>query len=96
VATVTVSFERTTNSAEILEAPQIIVYPNPTDGIFTLDFEADDVYNLTLSDMTGKILFREAVSGQSVQMDISNYSAGVYLLTINNGKGQTTIRIVKD
>jgi len=72
------------------------VYPNPTDGLFSLEFETEGVYNLTLTDMSGKILFHETVTGQSVQIDISNYAAGVYLLIINNGKGQTTKRIVKE
>ena len=93
---VTANFETITGSHEITDFPLVHVYPNPTEGIFTLDFEVDGVYNLTISDMSGKILLRETVSGQTVQMDISNYSAGVYLLTINNGKGQTTKRIVKD
>jgi len=95
-ATVTVSFERATNSAEIPDTPIAIVYPNPTDGLFTLEFDTDGVYNLTLTDMSGKVLFYETVSGQSVQIDITNYFAGVYLLKINNGKGQTTKRIVKE
>ena len=70
--------------------------PNPTDGVFTLEFEADAVYNLVFTEMSGKILFRETVTGQNILMDISKYSAGVYLLTISNGKRQTTMRIVKD
>jgi len=72
------------------------VYPNPTNGFFTLEFETDGVYNLTISDMSGRIISRETVNEQSVQMDISNYPAGVYILTISNGKGQTTMRIVKE
>jgi len=70
--------------------------PNPTDGVFTLEFEADAVYNLVFTEMSGKILFRETVSDQSVQMDISNLSSGVYLLTIDDGKKKSTMRIVKD
>jgi len=46
--------------------------------------------------MAGKVLLRQIVSGQNVQMDISNFASGIYLLTISNGKGQTTIRIVKE
>jgi len=91
----TVTVSPLTNS-EITDAPLARVFPNPTDGIFTLEFEAEDVYNLTLADMTGKILLRQTVKGQRVQMDLSNYPAGTYLLTIDDGKWQNTMRVVKN
>jgi len=94
-ATVTVSFDRMTNSVEITNFPIINLYPNPTDGIVNLEFEKEGVYGISITDMSGKVLFRETVSGQIVQMDITNFASGIYLLTIDNGS-QTTLRIVKD
>ena len=71
------------------------VYPNPSEGNFILQFGAFCEYIVTISDISGKLLFRQTVTGQSFQMDISNYPAGVYLLIVENGKKQTTVRIVK-
>jgi len=92
-ATVTVA---SLTSAEISDTPLARVYPNPTEGTITLEFEADDVYNITLADMTGKTLMRQTVKGQRVQVDIGDYPAGVYLLTIDDGKRQNTTRVVKN
>jgi len=72
------------------------IYPNPTDGFFTLEFETNGIYNLTISDLNGRIMKRETVTGQTVQMNISNFSSGMYLLMINDGKRQMTMRIVRN
>ena len=72
-----------------------IAYPNPTDGIFTLQFEAEGTYNVTVSNITGKIVSRQTVTGHSAQMDISKQPAGIYLIVINDGKRNTTIRFIK-
>ena len=95
VCVVTVTPQSVT-STETSDALLARVYPNPTEGVFTLEFEAEGVYNLTLADMSGKVLMRQTVKGQRVQMDLSNYPAGAYLLTIDDGKRQSAVRIVKN
>jgi len=95
LASVTVTATQQVTSAEISDASLARIYPNPTDGVFTLEFETDGIFIVTLADMSGKVLMRQTVKGQLVQMDLSNYSAGAYLLTIDDGKRQNTVRIVK-
>ena len=95
VCVVTVTPQSVT-STETSDALLARVYPNPTEGVFTLEFEAEGVYNLTLADMSGKVLMRQTVKGQRVQMDLSNYPAGAYLLKIDDGKRQSTMRVVKN
>ena len=81
---------------EITDAQLAHVYPNPTDGWLTLEFETLSVYTVTITDMAGKVLMRQLIADQKAQLDISNYTAGVYLLVIDNGKQQSTMRIVKN
>ena len=83
-------------SVEIAEASLARVYPNPTNNEITLEFERTGEYLVAITDMTGKVLMRQTVKGQRVQMDIGNYPAGVYLLTIDDGKRQSIERIVKN
>ena len=85
-----------TNSIETPNALLTSIYPNPTDGIFTLEFEKSGEHTVIITDIAGKTLLRQPVTGQIAQMDISHYPAGVYLLIIDNGKQQTTTRIVKN
>jgi len=71
------------------------MYPNPTDGVFTLEFDEGSNYHVTVTDMTGKALLSQSVGEQISQMDISSFPVGVYLLLIDNGKKQTVTKIVK-
>jgi hypothetical protein len=72
------------------------IYPNPTNGLVALEFEKEGVYTITLADMSGRILMRESVAGQTTQIDIGVYPEGVYLLTIDDGKLQSTMRLVRN
>jgi uncharacterized phosphosugar-binding protein len=81
------------NSGDI---PLTRIYPNPTDGAVTLEFETAAARIVTISDMTGKTLLRQTVSEQTVRIDLSNYSSGVYLITIEEGKEKSTTRVVKN
>jgi len=93
-------------SVEIADVLYVRVYPNPTDGKLTLQFgspvsgldpnRGERFYNVTLTDMAGKVLLRQTVTDQTTQLDISNYPNGVYLLMIEDGKRKSTIRIVKN
>ncbi len=94
-ATCTVTVTSETTGVEIADAPLAIMYPNPTDGAFTLAFDAPGTYRVTITNMAGKVLFRQTVSDLLKQMDISSYPAGVYLILINDGKRQSTTKIVK-
>jgi len=94
-ASVTVTSQQIT-SAETTDAPLARVYPNPTNGTVTIEFETVGVYHISLADMTGKVLHRQTITDRSVRIDISSYPSGAYLLTIDDGKLQSTKRIVKN
>ena len=93
--TATVRVENVT-SAETSDAPLARIFPNPTDNKITIEFEAVVEYALILSDINGKVLLRQTVSNKITQLDMSNYPSGVYLLTIDDGKRQSTTRVVKN
>ena len=82
-------------SAETIDKPLAKLYPNPTDGRFTLHFEAPGTYSITIATMSGAILLRQTVNDQMIQMDISSYPAGIYLMMVNDGKRQSITKIVK-
>ena len=97
--TTTVRIENVTG-VETADTPLARVYPNPTDGTITIETRGfiplSDSYILTISDINGKILLRQTVSDQITQLDVSAYPSGVYLLTIDDGKRQSVMRVVKN
>ena len=76
----------------------IKVWPNPSDGNFTVTVEGmtGDV-RITILDATGRVvLSREAGNSNFVheEFNLSNASNGLYFIRIDNGKEMTVKRIV--
>lgn len=76
-------------------------YPNPTTGELMLTFSPiNNDCNISLKDLAGRnvaTLF-EGKLGQDKQIfhfDISSFAAGMYLLSIQNGAQQSTLKLVK-
>jgi hypothetical protein len=84
-----------TTDVGISDTPLARIYPNPTEGMLTLDFETAGERHITLSDMTGKVLLRQTVSESTTRLDISGYPAGMYLVTIDDGKKQKTVKVIR-
>jgi len=72
------------------------VYPNPTEGKFIVEFDMPGNYTLSVTDMSGKILSRQTTKEQQTQIDISALPTGTYLLIIDDGKMQSTTKVIKN
>ncbi|MBW7936380.1 MAG: T9SS type A sorting domain-containing protein, partial [Flavobacteriales bacterium] len=75
-------------------------YPNPSTGIFAVDLspvESHEV-NITIYDLTGRVVHQvthdSTVEGLHTMIDISGQAAGTYIMKINAGNYQSTIRII--
>jgi hypothetical protein len=62
----------------------VTVYPNPVTDILHIT-GAETGSNLTLTDISGKILLRIAILQNAFSINMSNYSSGIYLLRNENG-----------
>jgi hypothetical protein len=71
----------------------LTVYPNPTDGIFTIKFTESVTVDLSLIDLTGKEVFAKKVNETS-SFNVSELQSGIYFLRILD-KSSNTIDIKK-
>jgi Peptide-N-glycosidase F, C terminal/Peptide-N-glycosidase F, N terminal/Secretion system C-terminal sorting domain len=70
-------------------------YPNPTKN--NISINANSIINsIELYDIQGRILITKMVDDTQMNIDLSNYSNGIYLLKVNSDKGEKTIKIVKE
>ena len=63
-----------------------LIYPNPTNGIITLDL-VNTINNLTeieIMDMLGQTIFKKITSLEKLNIDLSNFSEGIYLLKLTH------------
>jgi hypothetical protein len=71
------------------------LYPNPTRNFVNVSWTANGNSNVKLTDLNGKVLQHENTSAQQTTLDLTNYTPGVYILTIQTGEQVVTERIIK-
>jgi hypothetical protein len=76
----------------------IAVYPNPTVNYVNLNFEHQDIYNISIFNINGKQLVSKTVNTTNYQLDFTNYAQSVYLVVIKNNTNRTyrTFKIIKN
>jgi PKD repeat protein len=73
---------------------QISVFPNPGNGIYILNFkEFKSLKKYSVVDMLGNIILTKTIDSEKTIIDISNFSAGIYILKTD---GFNPIRLIKD
>lgn len=69
-----------------------VVYPNPADGIVTIE-SADLIRSMQVYDLSGSLIIsRYNLENNKETIDVSNLQSGVYLLRIN---GTSTIKVTR-
>ena len=74
-----------------------VVYPNPTDGIFTIDLGTNQQsVTITITDVTGRLIqtnnYKES---QLLHIELQE-PAGVYILVIETGNKKSIVRLLKE
>jgi len=72
---------------------QVLVYPNPTSGQFTIEKSSADNQTLNLYDINGINVFNQNI-GDKTKIDVTNLDQGVYTLTIKTVKNITKTKLV--
>lgn len=88
----------TSSISEITKNDWFAVYPNPSQGIYKLDFKNTITEPLFIEvfDIKGQLINTKPVSNSnSINLDISNEPAGVYILKVKANHTQEAVRLVK-
>lgn len=71
----------------------INIYPNPASDFITIENTGKSLLSITKPD--GQLVFKAQLSGKQV-LDISNYAAGMYLLSLQSDNFTKTAKFIKD
>ena len=70
------------------------IYPNPSSNMVTVNSKTDLLTSISVFDINGKqILDINTINSETKTLDISNFSNGIYFMTINNEVTKKLIKI---
>lgn len=74
------------------------LYPNPTNGIVTIDLKDSSVAidALNVVDVTGKTVYSKAVSNSSATVDLTPLANGMYFIKLKANHQEQTVKIIKE
>lgn len=71
---------------------ELKLYPNPTIGLFTVEFGKNQNLIIDLSSLNGKTIFSEKIENQNKKtFDISKLTQGIYILKVTNTNNQQSV-----
>jgi len=81
----------------VVETPiltNILIFPNPTDGIINIS-QIKDAKLITVSNVTGRKIITKKAENKKEIIDLSNYQSGVYFISIQTNNKIITTKIIK-
>ena len=83
-------------TADIFEYDEveIIVYPNPTTNIITVESQDLDIDRILIFDVAGKIIYSKTNFDNNT-IDLTDYANGLYFLKIYSDKGAFVEKVIK-
>jgi len=81
-----------TNSDVVEDIREIVIYPNPSSGLFHIFLNSDESH-ITVFDLYGKVIAQDITNMESYELDMSSVAPGIYYVTIESDKETVTKRI---
>lgn len=78
-----------------LESTEIAIYPNPNNGLFTIESASLPLLSVQLFDLSGKqIDFSSETNGSNMKIQVGDQASGVYLIHIETEQGVHVERMI--
>ena len=92
------AFSGTVAVNEVQDNYTFSVFPNPSNGVFTIQNIDEDLKNIDVFNLLGEKVFQSAntnlVNNNETAIDLSTKPKGIYFIQVTNGKSITTKKIV--
>jgi len=75
------------------EQPYLAVFPNPATNYMVVKGVAASV--VTVSGLSGDIVYKHTMTGENETINVSSWTNGVYIVTLNTGNNKLVSKIVK-
>ena len=93
------SFDPAALSVDNIIEGQFNVYPNPNNGIFTVEFNnvKSDDYLLTVTNVLGQEVYTSSITSNGLNsetVDLTEFDKGIYILEISNDNATISEKII--
>ncbi len=98
VASETVNVNTCTAITESINSNPFVMYPNPTNGNFTIDFNSNTIENANLEifDAIGKLVLAETITNSITNVSFEHYAKGIYSVRIKKNGAYHIARVIKE
>ena len=73
---------------------KVTVYPNPNEGVFTLQSSVNA--RVTLQDALGRLILSKDIESGKTEINLGKTEKGIYFLNIQNANGIKVLKIVRE
>jgi Secretion system C-terminal sorting domain/HYR domain len=74
----------------------ISIYPNPTNGIIDINLAENNIYRISIMDMSGRKIIERISEAQNEKIDLSDYNNGLYIILIETDEKIFTSKIIME
>ena len=75
---------------------QIKLYPNPTNSTLTVELKQIELpCAITLKDIRGRVVFSTTANSKKLELDLSKYEKGIYLIGISSENFVKELKVIK-
>ena len=92
----TVRKRSSNNDLDLTEASTITVFPNPTTGTVKVSLPNTNNSTIEVFNALGQVVLQKTAQDQDViELDLSNYNSGIYMIQVINGEEKYIEKVVK-
>jgi hypothetical protein len=71
------------------------IFPNPSNGLFTINYPGNETYKVEIINILGEVLsVRNVKETLNETIDMTNYNPGLYFVKTSNGKAESTKKVI--
>jgi hypothetical protein len=76
--------------------PEIFVWPTVVTGEFSVAIKSGQIYDLAIYNTAGKIMKEKAGCQYKTTLNISDFTSGVYILTVSGNNFRKSVKIIRN
>ena len=73
---------------------QFNVFPNPTNGLFTIELDVNEKYDVSVNNVLGQTVFTTTTNGMNTNIDLSSFDKGIYTIKLKDENAIYTEKVI--